>query len=83
MHSVDCIEGNSKSGVKFWGAIADSYNNTTEAHRHCTKNLKNHWVAYNKQIFLLNQIYNQESLSRQSRSDDDMVFEIAKHRYKN
>jgi hypothetical protein len=28
MHSVDCIEGNSKSGVKFWGVIADSYNNT-------------------------------------------------------
>jgi hypothetical protein len=44
MHSIDCIEGNSKSGVKFWGAITDSYNSTTEEH----KNLKNYWVAYNK-----------------------------------
>jgi hypothetical protein len=38
MHSVDCIEGNSKSGVKFWGVITDSYNNTTEAHHHHTVN---------------------------------------------
>jgi hypothetical protein len=30
MHSVDCIEDNSKSGVKFWGVIADSYNSTPE-----------------------------------------------------
>jgi hypothetical protein len=33
MHSVDCIEGNFKSGAKFWGVIADSYNNTTDLHR--------------------------------------------------
>jgi hypothetical protein len=60
MHSIDCIEGNSKYGVKFWGAIADSNNNTTEAHRHRTvKNLKDYLVAYNKQISLFNQIYNQ------------------------
>jgi hypothetical protein len=84
MHSVDCIEGNSKSGVKFWGAIADSYNNTTEAHRHRTaKNLKDHWVAYNKQVSLFNQMYNQESSNRQSGADDGMVLEIAKQRYKN
>jgi hypothetical protein len=74
MHSVDCIEGNSKYGVKFWGAIADSYNTTTEAHRHRTaKNLKDHWVAYNKHVSLFNQIYNQESSNRQSRANDGMV----------
>jgi hypothetical protein len=84
MHSVDCIEGNSKSGVKFWGAIADFYNSTTEAHHHCTvKNLKDHWVAYNNQVSLFNQIYNQESSNRQSRADDGMVLEIAKQQYKN
>jgi hypothetical protein len=43
MHSIDCMKGNSKSGVKFWGVIADSYNNITEAHHHRTvKNLKDH-----------------------------------------
>jgi hypothetical protein len=47
------------------------------------KNLKNHLVAYNKQVFLLNQIYNQESSSRQSRADNAMVLETAKQRYKN
>jgi hypothetical protein len=74
MHSVDCIEGNSKSGVKFWSAIADSYNSTTEVHRHCTtKNLKDHWLAYNMQVSLFNQIYNQESLNRQSGANDGMV----------
>jgi hypothetical protein len=84
MHSVDCIEGNSKSGVKSWGDIADSYNNTTEAHHHHTaKNLKDHWVAYNKQVSLFNQIYNKESSNRQSEANDAMVFEITKQRYKN
>jgi hypothetical protein len=78
MHCVDCIEGNSKSRVKFCGAITDAYNNITEAHCHCTaKNIKDHWVAYNKQISLFNQIYNQESLNRQSGTDDDMILEIA------
>jgi hypothetical protein len=49
MHSIDCIEGNFKSGVKFYGAIADSYNNTTEEQHHRTvKNLKDRWLAYNK-----------------------------------
>jgi hypothetical protein len=33
MHSVDCIEGNVKPGVKFWGVIADFYNSTTDPHR--------------------------------------------------
>jgi hypothetical protein len=84
MHSVNCIEGNFKSGVKFWGAIADSYNSTTEVYRHRTaKNLKDHWVVYNKQVSLLNQIYNQESLNRQSGADDDMILEIAKQQFKN
>jgi hypothetical protein len=83
MHFVDCIEYNSKSGVKFWGVIADSYNSTTQTHRHRTaKNLKDHWVAYNKYVSLFNQIYNQEYLNRQNGDDDDMVLEIAKQRYK-
>jgi hypothetical protein len=55
MHSVNCIEGNSKSEVKFWGVIADSYNNTTDAyHYRIVKNLKDYWVAYNKQVSLFN-----------------------------
>jgi hypothetical protein len=84
MHYIDCIEGNSKSGVNFWGVIADSYNSTTEAYRHRTvKNLKDHWVTYNKQVSLFNQIYNQEYSNRQSRADDGMFLEIAKQRYKN
>jgi hypothetical protein len=70
--------------VNFWGAIADSYNNNTKVHHHYTvKNLKDHWVAYNKQVSLFNQIYNQQSSNRQSRADDGMVLEIAKQRYKN
>jgi hypothetical protein len=84
MHFVDCIEYNSKSRVSFWGVIADFYNNNTEAHRHRTvKNLKDHWVTYNNQVSLFNQIYNQESSNRQSGADDDIVLEIAKQRYKN
>jgi hypothetical protein len=67
MHSVDCIEGNFKSGVKFSSVIADSYNNTTEVYHHSImKNLKDHLIAYNKQVSLFNQIYNQESFNRQS-----------------
>jgi hypothetical protein len=78
VHSVDCIEVNFKSGVKFWGAISDSYNNITEVHRHRTaKNLKDHWVAYNKQISLFNQIYNQEFSNKQSVVDDDMDHKAA------
>jgi hypothetical protein len=79
MHSVDCIEDNSKSGVEFWGVIANSYNSTTDPHRHHTaKNLNDHWVAYNKQVFLFNQIYNQEYSNRQSGADDGMILKIAK-----
>jgi hypothetical protein len=84
MHFVDCIECDSKSRVKFCGTIADSYNNTTEVYRHRTvKNIKDHWVAYNKQVSLFNQIYNQESSNRQSGADDGIVLEIIKQRYKN
>jgi hypothetical protein len=84
MHSVDCIETNFKFGVKFWSVIADSYNSTTEVYRHHTvKNIKDNWVAYNNQVSLFNQIYNQESSKRQSEADDGMVLEIAKQRYKN
>jgi hypothetical protein len=84
MHSVDCIEDNSKSKVKFCGTITDSYNNNTEVHRHrTTKNLKDHWVVYNKQISLFNQIYNQESSNWQNGADDGMVLDITKQRYKN
>jgi hypothetical protein len=81
---VDCIKSNSKSRVKFWGAIADSYNSTTDEHRQRTvKNLKDHWVSYNKQVSLFNQIYTQESSSKQTGADDAMVLETAKQRYKN
>jgi hypothetical protein len=84
MHFVDCTEGNSKSEVKFWGAIANSYNSATKAHRHHTvKNVKDHWIAYNKQVSLFNQIYNQESSNRQNGADDGIILEIAKQRYKN
>jgi hypothetical protein len=65
MHSMDGIEGNTKPGAKFWGAIADTYNNTTDAHRQVTsKNLKDHLSTYNKQVSLFNQIHNQESSCR-------------------
>jgi hypothetical protein len=47
------------------------------------KNLKDHWVAYNKQVSLFNQIYNQESSNRQSGANDCMILEITKQRYKN
>jgi hypothetical protein len=84
MHSVDCIEGNSRSGVKLRGVITDSYNSITEAHRHHTvKNLKDYLVAYNKQVSLFNQIYNQESSNMQSGAGDGMILEIVKQRYKN
>jgi hypothetical protein len=54
MHSVDCIKSNSKYGVKFWGVIVDCYNNTIEAHRHHTvKNLKDHWLAYNRKVCIV------------------------------
>jgi hypothetical protein len=43
VHYMDCINGNAKPGVKFWGAIADTYNSTTDAHHQRTlKNLKDH-----------------------------------------
>jgi hypothetical protein len=84
MHSVDCIEGNTKPGAKFWGAIADTYNSTTELHRQCTlKNLKDHWYTYNKEVSLFNQIYNQEASCRQSDVNDAIVLETIKLRYKN
>jgi hypothetical protein len=76
---VGCIEGNAKHGVKFCGAIADSYNSTTNLHRQrILKNLKDHYCSYNKHVSLFNQIYNQEASSRQIRADDAMVLEITK-----
>jgi hypothetical protein len=84
MHSVDCIEDNTKPGAKLWGVIGDSYNSTTDPHRQQTsKNLKDHWCSYNKQVSLFNQIYNQDASSMQSGTDDVIVLEIAKQRYKN
>jgi hypothetical protein len=79
MHSMDCIKGNAKPGVRFSGAIANTYNITTDLHRQQTlKNIKDHWCACNKQVSLFNQIYIQESSSRQSGADDAMVLETAK-----
>jgi hypothetical protein len=84
MHSVDCIEGNAKPEEKFWGVIADTYNNNTDVHHQRTpKNLKDHWSTYNKQVYVFNQIYNRESSYMQSGTDDAMVLETAKERYKN
>jgi hypothetical protein len=84
MHSVNCIEGNTKSRAKFWGVIANSYNSTTDPHCQRTpKNLNNHWCACNKQVSLFNQIYNQEPSFRQSGANDVMVLETAKQWYKN
>jgi hypothetical protein len=43
MHSMNCIKGNSKSDMKLWGAIDESYNNTTDVHHQRTaKNLKDY-----------------------------------------
>jgi hypothetical protein len=68
MHSVDCSEGNTKPDPH---------------HQRTPKNLKDHWCACNNQVSLLNQIYNQESSSRQRGADNAMVLETAKQRYKN
>jgi hypothetical protein len=81
---MDCIESNAKPEAKFWGAIADTYNSTTELHHQQTlKNLKDHWFTYNNQVSLFKQIYNQETSCRQSGAHDVMVLETAKQRYKN
>jgi hypothetical protein len=41
--SVDCVEGNTKPGAKFYGVITDIYNNTIDVHHQRTpKNLKDH-----------------------------------------
>jgi len=82
MHSVDCVDGNSKSGPTFWGQISDTYNATTDPLRHRTaKQLKDHWSMYNARVSLFNAIYNQEVSKRQSGADDDMVMDEAKARY--
>lgn len=82
LHSVDCIDGMGKTGVKFWGDITATYNATTEPHRQRTsKQLKDHWSVYNARVSLFNHIYNQELSTRQSGADDDMVMEAAKARY--
>jgi hypothetical protein len=52
-------------------------------HHRTAKNLKDHWIVYNKYVSLFNQIYNQESSNEQSGADDSMVLEIVKQRYKN
>jgi hypothetical protein len=84
MHNVDCIECNAKPRAMFWGAMADTYNSTTDVHRQRTpKNLKDQWFTYNKQVSLFNQIYNQEALCRKSGADDAIVLETAKEQYKN
>ncbi|ONM25246.1 hypothetical protein ZEAMMB73_Zm00001d006848 [Zea mays] len=49
MHSNDPISGNNKSGSSFWGQIAATYNSTSDPIRHRTaKQLKDHWVTYNR-----------------------------------
>lgn len=82
MHSVDCMDGISKTGAAFGGQITDIFNITTEPHRRRTfKNLKDHWSVYNARVSLFNAVYNQEVLDRQSGADDLMVMKAAKARY--
>jgi hypothetical protein len=83
MHSIDCIDGNSKSGATFWGQISETYNATTDPLRLRTaKQLKDHWSTCNAKVSLFNAVYNQEEANRQSGADDLMVMEAAKARYK-
>jgi hypothetical protein len=54
--------------VKFCGAIADTYNSTTDTHRQRTlKNLKDHWSTYNKQVYV--QLNLQSRIFAPQRSD--------------
>ncbi|XP_051229168.1 glutathione S-transferase T3-like [Lolium perenne] len=81
-NSKDSVAGNCKTDTSFWGQIAETFNSTSEpACRRTSKQLKDHWNAYNKEVSLFNGYYIQESGLRQSGADDDMVMKAAMERY--
>nr|XP_051218688.1 glutathione S-transferase T3-like [Lolium perenne] len=83
-NSKDSIAGNCKTGTSFWGQIAATFNSTSDPARHRTsKQLKDHWNAYNKEVSLFNGYYIQGEGLRQSGADDDMVMKAAMERYAN
>ena len=83
-NSKDSVQGNSKSGKTFWGQIAATFNSTSDPARHRTsKQLKDHWNAYNKEVSLFNSFHIQEEALRQSGADDAMVMKAAMARYAN
>nr|XP_051197094.1 uncharacterized protein LOC127310457 [Lolium perenne] len=83
-NSKDSVAGNCKTGTSFWGQIAETFNSTSEpAHRQTSKQLKDHWNAYKKEVSLFNGYYIQESGLRQSGAEDDMVMKAAMERYVN
>ncbi|AQK71945.1 hypothetical protein ZEAMMB73_Zm00001d016914 [Zea mays] len=82
MHSNDPISGNNKSGSSFWGQIAATYNSTSDPIRHRTaKQLKDHWVTYNREVTKFNGFYLQEERLRQSGADDAMVMDATMARF--
>nr|XP_051208541.1 glutathione S-transferase T3-like [Lolium perenne] len=83
-NSKDSVAGNCKTGTSFWGQIAATFNSTSDPARHRTsKQLKDHWNAYNKEVSLFNAFHIQESALRQSGADDDMVMKATMERYAN
>nr|XP_051202109.1 uncharacterized protein LOC127315679 [Lolium perenne] len=84
LNSKDSVAGNCKTGTSFWGGIAATVNSTSDPARHRTsKQLKDHWNAYNKEVSLFNGYYILEERLRQSGADDDMVMKSAMERYAN
>ncbi|KAK1603249.1 hypothetical protein QYE76_018493 [Lolium multiflorum] len=82
-NSKDSVAGNCKTGTSFWGQIA-TFNSTSDPSRHRTsKQLKDHWNAYNKEVSLFNAYHIQETNMRQSGADDAMVMKAAMERYAN
>nr|XP_051210911.1 glutathione S-transferase T3-like [Lolium perenne] len=83
-NSKDSVAGNCKTGNSFWGQIAATFNSTSDpAHRRTSKQLKDHWNAYNKEVSLFNAYHIQEEALRQSGADDAMVMKAAMERYAN
>ncbi|KAK1686259.1 hypothetical protein QYE76_047107 [Lolium multiflorum] len=60
-NSKDSVAGNCKTGNSFWGQIAATFNSTSDpARRRTSKQLKDHWNAYNKEVSLFNAYHIQE-----------------------
>nr|XP_051201688.1 uncharacterized protein LOC127315224 [Lolium perenne] len=83
-NSKDSVAGNCKTDTSFWGQIAETFNSTSEpTRRRTSKQLKDHWNSYNKEVSLFNGYYIQEESLRQSGADDGMVMRAAMERYVN